>query len=461
MSGAAEADVCVIGAGFAGLTAALRLSQAGREVIVLEARDRVGGRTWTEERHGRLVDRGGAWLAPRHGAAFRLAGEMGASTYKTYVAGSHVLVREDGIQKYKGLIPKISPRAVIDIALAQLKIDRMARRVPLEEPWAARRAADWDAVSVGDYLDGLRIHSDIGRELYATAVRGLFAAPDMHDVSMLDLLFLVKAHGSIEKLFSIKGGSQENMVEGGLGAMAQKVAVALGGRVHLSAPVRSVTHSGDRVVVEADGLSVSARHVVVSVPPALALEIAFDPVLPEDRAALYRAAVAGSESKVNVVYDEPFWRGEGFSGQSAGPNSPCEVTLDSSPADASYGVIASFTFSANAQRLDALDEKERRDVIVKTLAERFGPKALEPADVVDTAWWHEPWSRGCSMAHFPCGVLTRYGPLLRQPFGRLHWAGTETSTMSHGAVDGAIRSGERAAREIVEASATTSTSVAL
>jgi monoamine oxidase len=180
----------------------------------------------------------------------------------------------------------------------------------------------------------------------------------------------------------------------------------------------------------------------------------FDPALPEDRRSLYSAAVAGVESKTMVVYDEPFWRADGLSGQSAGAGSPCEVTIDASPADARYGVLACFAFSHVARRLDVMKEDERRQAILGTLAERFGRRTGSPADFVTTAWWDEPWSRGCSMAHFPCGVLTRYGHLLRQPFGRVHFAGTETSTRSHGAVDGAVRSGERAADEILEAQAT-------
>jgi monoamine oxidase len=451
MSTPTEADVCIIGAGFAGLTAALRLEQTGRSVVVLEARSRVGGRTWTDDRAGYLVDRGGAWLAPHHDSAFRLAREVGASTYKTNVEGSHLLVSDDGaLLRYKGLIPKISIRALLSIAAAQLRIDLMARSVPLEAPWKARRARLWDTHSVGDYLDRLRIPSRTGRGLYEMAVRGLFAAPDMHDVSMLDLLFLVRAHGTIEKLFSIKGGAQENLVEGGLGGMAAKVAAKLGDAVRLSTPVKAVTQHDDRVVIDAEGVSVRSRYVVLTVPPALALEICFEPALSDDRRRLYSAAVAGVESKTMVVYDEPFWRTDGLSGQSAGAGSPCEVTIDASPSDARYGVLASFTFSHVAQRFDSMEDDERRDAILNTLAERFGPRASSPVDFLTTAWWHEPWSRGCSMAHFPCGVLTRYGHLLREPFGRVHFAGTETSTMSHGAVDGAIRSGERAADEILQ-----------
>jgi monoamine oxidase len=281
------------------------------------------------------------------------------------------------------------------------------------------------------------------------AVRGLFTG-DLNDVSLLNLLLLVRGHGSINTLFSIEGGAQENMVEGGAGSIAQRVADGLGDEVRLNAPVRSITQRPDHVRVDAAKLTVSAGHAIVAVPPALALEIDFDPVLPQDRLTLYRNFVAGPESKTLVVYDEPFWRGAGFSGQTSEPNSASEVTLDATPAAGRPGVIASFTFGRVAQRVDALDETQRRQAVLDALTTRFGRRAADPSEVIETPWWKQEWTRGCSMAHLPPGMLTRFGPLIRQPFDRVHWAGTETSTISHGAIDGAVRSGHRAAEEILD-----------
>jgi monoamine oxidase len=447
-----DADVCVVGAGYAGLTAALRLHQAGKSVALLEARDRIGGRIWTQHlSDGTPIDRGGGWLAPKHDVMFKLAAEFGVTTYKTYVNGAHLLVGEDRTRRYTGLIPKISPLAVLTIARAQLRVDRMAKKVPVEAPWTAKKAAEWDRMTVADFVEHSGIRTKLARDLFEMAVRGLFTGP-LEDTSFLDMLMLVRGHGSINTLFSIENGSQENLVNGGAGSIAARMSEALGDAVRLNSPVRGITQREDSLVVDAGDVSVAARHAVVALPPSLIPDIVFDPALTDDRLALYRKAVAGPETKSLVVYDEPFWREDGFSGQTSEPNSASEVTLDASPASGSPGVLASFRFGAVAEKFDNLSEDDRRQALLERLTARLGPRAAKPIDFVETPWWKEEWTKGCSMAHFPPGVLTRYGHLLREPYGNVHWAGTETSVVSHGAMDGAARSGERAAAEILDRS---------
>ncbi|HET7654099.1 MAG TPA: FAD-dependent oxidoreductase [Acidimicrobiales bacterium] len=444
-----DADVCVVGAGYAGLVAARRVARAGRSVVVLEARDRVGGRVWTDTLpSGAVVDRGAGWLGPGHSTMFALAAEYGIETYRTHVAGAHLLLHGGTVRRYTGLIPKISPLAVAAIAWNQFRIDRMARRVPVDAPWDAPKASEWDRMTLADFMAKVPIRSAAGRDLFDMAVRGLFTGP-FEETSFLHLLFLVRAHGSINTLFSIEGGAQENLVDGGAAGIATRIAAELGDAVRLSAPVRAISDDGDGVLVRADGVSARAAHVIVTIPPGLVPDIAFTPSLPDDRLALYRAAVAGPESKTLVVYDEPFWRADGFSGQAAEPGSASEVTIDASPRSGRPGVLASFTFGAVAERVDALAPADRRAAVLDALVRRFGPKAGDPVDYVETAWWKQDWTRGCSMAHFPPGLLTTHGHLLRVPYGRVHWAGTETSTDHHGAMEGAVRSGERAAAEVL------------
>jgi monoamine oxidase len=444
-----EADVCIVGAGYAGLTAAWELTKAGKTVVVLEARDRVGGRIWSIDLPGGgTIDRGGAFLANRHEVMHGLASEFGVATYKTNTSGAHLLVGGGKIRKYKGLIPKISPLAVASIARAQIRLDRMAKTIPVDAPWTAKRATEWDAQTIGSWFEKSGVHTDVARHLFSMSLRGCFTQ-DLSEVSFLHCLFLIRSAKNFNTLMSIEGGYQENLVDGGAGAMAARMADKLGDAVRLSTPVRGITQTPDHVTIDAGDVGVEARHVICSVPPALALEIAFDPALPDDRRELYTKATAGHETKTMIVYDEPFWRPE-FSGQTAGPGSAAEVTLDATPMSGTPGVIASFTFGPNAQRVDALDPAERRRLMLDELVQRLGPQAANPRDFVETKWWDEEWTRGCTMAHYAPGVLTTYGHLLTKPFGRVHWAGTETATVSHGAMDGAARSGLRAAAETLD-----------
>jgi monoamine oxidase len=451
-----EADVCVVGAGYSGLTAAWRIHQAGRSVVVLEARDRVGGRVWTEERpDGTAYDRGGGWISPRHDAWRGLMNEFGISTYKTWMAGRHLIVTDDQIRPYKGLIPKIGITPLVTIALAAARLDRWAKKVPLDAPWEAPKAADWDRQSIADWWERSGVRTKAARGIFEVALRGMFTC-DLSEASLLHLLLLVHSAGGWNSLTSIDGGYQDSLIAGGAGSAARAIAAALGDALHLRSPARRVAQSGDVVTIESDELSVVARHCVVSVPPALALEIDFDPALPPGRRTLYEQAVAGPETKTIVMYDDPFWREDGFSGQTAANGTAAEVTLDSSPSSG-CGTIASFTFGPVADRMRKMDPTERRSAVLAELTKRFGDRASAPVAFVETSWIDEEWSRGCSMAHYAPGALTTYGHLLREPFGRVHWAGTETATVSHGAVshgavDGAVRSGERAASEILAAS---------
>src|SRR5439155_962015 len=219
-------------------------------VIVLEARDRVGGRIWTHHlSDGSTIDRGGAFLAPGHDAIHGLAKEVGVSTYKTWTKGDHLLIGGGRTRRYRGLIPKIGPLAVATIAWAQVKLDWMARQVPVDAPWTAKRAAEWDARTIASWLERCGIRKGVARELFEMSVRGLFTT-DLNDVALLDLLFLIRSAGGFSTLMSIEGGYQENLVVGGAGSIARRVADDLGDRVRLNAPVRSITQRGDALLIE-------------------------------------------------------------------------------------------------------------------------------------------------------------------------------------------------------------------
>jgi monoamine oxidase len=445
-----DADVCVVGAGLAGLTAARRLTQAGQSVVVLEARDRVGGRVWT--RHsasGVPFDMGGCFIGPAHDRMHALAKEMGVATFPTYVTGDNVLATGGKVRRYRGDIPRISPLALLSAAQGIARMNAMAKTLPTDAPWDAPKAARWDAQSVRSWLTPAHVPTRLARDLIEATVRACFAA-DLSEVSLLCWLFLARSAGGIESLMSIEGGYQNEQFEGGVGAIPGAMATDLGDAVVTQSPVRAVTQTASSVEVASDRAIVTARRVVLALPRALAAGIAFAPVLPADHALLIHQSPAGTEMKIVAVYDEPFWRRDGISGATVATDDDVEVTLDTTQPAHPHGVMATYAAGPRARRIAALSAGDRRALVLKTLTTRLGPRAAAPLEILEQNWAEEPWTRGCSCGHFGTGVLTQYGRRLREPVGRLHWAGTETATTSFGAMDGAVRSGERVTEEILE-----------
>ena len=448
---AMEADVCVVGAGLAGLTAARRLTQAGQSVVVLEARDRVGGRVWTQtSADGVPVDMGGCFVGPHHERLHALAKETGVSTFATFVDGDNVLATGGKVRRYRGDIPRMSPVALASAGLAVARMSAMAKKVPVDAPWDAPRAAAWDAESVRSWLSRSRVPTRLARDLVEATVRACLTS-DTSEVSLLGWLFLVSSAGGVESLMNIKGGYQDSQFEGGVSQIPAAMAADLGDAVVLDAPVMSLTQHGDHVEIGAAAATVTARRVVLALPRMLAAGIRFDPALPADHALLLHKMPAGVEVKTVAIYDEPFWRNDGVSGATVATDDLIEVTLDTTQPGHSHGVIGTYSAGPRARALWALGEKERRATLLKILSTRLGPKAAHPLEVLELNWSEERWTRGCSCAHFAPGVLTQFGMLLREPVGRIHWAGTETATTSFGAMDGAVRSGERVCEEILRA----------
>jgi monoamine oxidase len=444
-----DADVCVIGAGYAGLTAARRLAQGGASVVVVEARDRVGGRVWTRfMEDGAALDLGGTWLGPGQDAAYGLAKELAVTTYPTYNEGDAVFVdRQGAVIRFRGTVPKLHPLALISLGQGMFRLDAMARSLSLEEPWASRHARSWDTRTIGAWIDA-QVPGGTAKQLLRAAVRGLLTA-DPSEISLLHLLYLVRSAGGLNSLLSVEGGYQQDRISGGAQAIADGMARDLGDAVRLASPVRSIEQDGDGVTVRADGVAVRARFAIMTAPPALATRIRYEPALPRDHAQLLERMPAGAIIKIMTVYDEAFWRRDGMSGLSMAMDSPIEMSLDASPEGDQPGVLASFAFGPYARLLTRMPEDARRALVLRALSARFGERAAAPTLYEEHDWEAEEWTRGCSLAHLGTGVLTQYGRVLRQPTGRIHWAGTETATVSHGAIDGAIRSGERAASEVL------------
>lgn len=438
-------DVVVLGAGFAGLAAARELVDAGRDVVVLEARDRVGGRVYTTTLDdGTWVDLGGQWLGTGQERLVHWLGRYAIETYPTWTAGENVLLFRGKRTRYRGTIPRLPLLALLGVGWAQARLDWMAKKVPLDAPWKAKDAAAWDAVSFGAWVRE-HVGNTQARELLAIGMETVFAE-NADNYSLLHALFYIRSGLGTDSLLGTEGGAQETRVKGGMQRLAEAMAEGL--VVRKSCPARRVEW-GDDVVVHADGVVVRARRAVVALPPPLANEVEFVPALPRSRAALHEGMPMGAAGKCVAVYDTPFWRDDGLSGMVVSDEGPCHVTFDSSPADGRPGVLLGFVEGDGARALGRLGEADRRAKVLACFAKYFGARALAPRQYAEKLWEHDAWARGCYGAFCPPGLLTQHGAALRAPTGPLHWAGTETATVWSGYIDGALQSGERAAREIL------------
>ncbi|HEY1104911.1 MAG TPA: NAD(P)/FAD-dependent oxidoreductase, partial [Agromyces sp.] len=447
-------DVVIVGAGASGLTAANKLKAAGKSVVVLEARDRIGGRLWTDDIDGAMLEIGGQWVSPDQDALIETIAELGLETYSRYREGENVYIAEDGERRlFEGEIFPVPAKTEGEIVGLIEKLDALVAEIDPDAPWAHPRAKELDEVSFAEWL-GTQTDDEEAKLNIGMFIAGAMLTKPTHAFSALQALLMAASAGSFSNLVDADFILDKRVV-GGLQQVPLGLAAKLGDAVRLNQPVRKLRWNPDNpeqgVVAVTDSLEVHAQRVILAVPPILYSRISYEPPLPRRQHQLHQHLSMGFVIKVHAVYETPFWRAQGLSGTAFSPYELCHEAYDNTNHGDSRGTLVGFVSDEEADGVFTLSAEERKAKILESLSHYYGPEALNPVVYYESDWGSEEWTRGAYAASFDMGGLARYGADLRKNVGPIHFACSDMAGKGYQHVDGAIRMGRLVAEQIIAA----------
>ncbi|UNK71670.1 NAD(P)/FAD-dependent oxidoreductase [Microbacterium sp. H1-D42] len=448
-------DVLIVGAGAAGLTAANELRKAGLSVVVLEARDRVGGRVWTDVIDGAMLEIGGQWVSPDQDALIETISDLGLETFDRHRDGDSLYVGPDGtVRRFTGDTLPVGPGTETVITEITALLDTMVAEIDPDRPWEHPRAAEWDSITWDAWLRTQTEDDEAVRNLAFATGTAMLTKPT-HAFSLLQSLLMAASAGSYSNLGDADFILDKRVV-GGLQQVPLRLAERLGEDVLLNQPVRALEWSPSSsagtsgVVAHTDTRTIRARHAIIALAPVLYNRISFVPPLPRRQHQLHQHLSMGFVIKVHAVYDHPFWREQGLSGTAFSPYERVHEAYDNTNHGDERGTLVGFVSDQNADDLFELSSDERRERILESLSHYYGPEAKNPIVYYESDWGSEEWTRGAYAASFDMGGLHRYGADLRTPVGPIRFACSDMAGAGYQHVDGAIRMGRLAASDIIE-----------
>lgn len=441
-------DVVIVGAGLSGLNAARLLAKAGKKILVLEAQERVGGRTWSHQiGQNDFIDVGGQWIGKGHDYMYQLVAEAGLKTFPTFNQGKNIMRINGNNASFKGDVPPLNLFTLLSTQKVLNKLDKKSSKILLETPWLSENAFEMDQQSLGNWIDET-ISNKKARILIKRAAEGELCQ-SVDNVSLLQVLTSARATGSFRQAEKVEDGALRDRILGGAQGVCNFLYSQVKNSVKLNCPVSFVNQMENHILIGNADFSVKTKKVVITAPFPIVKNIKFTPELPNEKQILINSMEMGTVIKSHAVYITPFWRDKGFSGSSNCLDELVDISVDNSVSGSDRGIITSLIHADRAKALLKLSEQERKEVLLKAYSNLFGEEAMKPVMFHDYSFTNNPWIGGAYSGYFKNGIFSKYGEHIAKPFGNIHWAGTETSTLFKGFMEGAVLSGERVAKEIL------------